>query len=893
LVCWRLKRPRAVGVGIMYAGAVSRQVPKKEQHVGTLESRRRVLAGRTIHVIPYTHADVAWVHSRAWHLDRYARAMDEVLDLLDRDPEFRYYVDTWTEWLKPYLQLRPQNIARVLKHVSGGRLAVCCGHYGNVRSIHVGDETFIRNLQFGMRRWKELAPGVGFNVYANMDVAIGHSQVPQLLRLAGISNYFAWRPEAGLDRQGVPRAFWWTGLSGDTVLVCRAQYGGLYTPEERHGPTWDSDWDAVVANICDRYLGTALEQAARNLPLSVGSDDSRPDRWNYYRDQVCNYAELIRIWNQRESSRMRFSNPDELFTCLAAEGDRVPTVEGVLDAADVCYNAAWNGRRGIWWLREQADRLLVAAEILATLARLVKGSAYPAAELAESWEKLLDNTPHAVQLLFQPDWDAARLALRRAIEDGQKIIDRALEALVGDCLPMDADGLGIINTLPAQRREVISLWMINSDLARGIARLFDAKGNELPTQVFFAGPHATGEYGLLAEVEAPACGCAPLRIEYGETAPQVPAFITVTKPALRLASDRIGLTFRGGRLTRIKDFVCSTERRAAPGAAFLEPVHYPMTSDDWYVGSGIPDNPEGFVVEDVRLDEQGPVRWRVTRTGTTAGFWVRQHIDLIRGECGVRCTTEFAPPGEPRQGLLALSVPLSRRASLTADIPFGVEPRDLDACPYVGFERRIAGMFWARTWVAAQDDRGLMALVAEDGDKFFRASGSPRRLVHFLARRFPRLERIWESQTQAHDLGGSQRFHHHLVLGAGDWQQANLVGLAQRLRHPLRQWWVPKNALAGEVQWLSIRPATVRLSALTYEREDVLLRIVNMAPEPTEATVALPFAPSAADFVDLSGAALAGAIRISGSTASFELRPWQIATLRLGPRASRQLGVEE
>jgi len=849
--------------------------------VPMLDSRRRALAGRTLHVIPYTHADVAWVHSRAWHLDRYTRAMDEVLDLLDQDPAFRYYVDTWTEWIKPYIQLRPRNVARLLKHVTSGRLAVCCGHYGNVRSTHVGDETFIRNLQFGMRRWQELAPEVRLNVYANMDVAIGHSQVPQLLRLAGIRNYFAWRPEAGLDRQGVPRAFYWKGLSGDTVLVCRAQYGGLYTPEERHGPTWDTDWDAVVSNICHRYLPPALAEAASNLPLSVGSDDSRPDRWNYQRDQLCDYGELIRIWNQRESSKMRFSNPDELFAGLAAESDHLPTVEGALDPAEVCYNAAWNGRRGIWWLREQADRLLVDAEILSTLARVVKGAVYPTGELTESWERLLDNAPHAVQLLFQPDWEAARLSLRETIDAGHRIIDRAVRALVGGCLPMDAGGLAIINTLPAQRREVIPLRMINSDLARGGARLFDARGSELPTQVFFAGPHAAGEYGLLAEVEAPACGYAALRIEYDETPPQLPAFITATKTTLRLSSDEVGLTFRNGQLVRIEDLVRGTERRAVAGAAFLEPVHYPMTSDDWYVGSGIPDNPEGFVVEEVRVDEQGPLRWRVTRTGSTAGFWVRQHIDLIRGECGVRCATEFAPPSEPRQGFLALSLPLSRRASLTADIPFGVEPRDLDGCPYVGFERLIQGMFWARTWVAAHDRRGLVALVAEDGDKFFRASGKPRRLVHFLARQFPRFERIWESQTQAHDLGESQRFHHRLILADGDWQQADLVGLAQQLRHPLRQQWVPKDALARDVQWLSICPPTVRLSALTHEEEHALLRIVNMASASTEVTVALPFAPSAAEFVDLSGAMLAGSIRMSGSTATFELRPWQIATLRL------------
>lgn len=847
----------------------------------SLDACRRALAGRTIHVIPYTHADVAWVHSRAWHIDRYTRAMDEVLDLLDRDPSFRYYVDTWTEWIKPYLDLRPQDLQRLRDHVEGGRLAVCCGHYGNVRSTAVGDETFIRNLQLGMRRWKEFAPAVRLNVYANMDVAIGHSQVPQLLRLAGIRNYFAWRPEAGLDQQGVPRSFYWKGLSGDTVLVCRAQYGGLYATEERHGDTWDADWDAVVVNICDRYLGVALDDAASDVPLCVGSDDSRPDRFNYRRDAPCDYHELIRIWNQRERSRMRLGNPDELFASLAAEGGRIATVDGVIDPADVCYNAGWNGRHGIWWLRERADRLLVEAEILSTLARLVKGAACPAEDLTAAWEKLLDNTPHAVQFLFEDDWRAARLSLEQAIDASTKVADRAASELVGGCLPMDADGLAIINPLPVRRREVIPLWIVNSDLTRGTARLVDARGKEVPTQVFYAGPHANGEYGLLADVDAPACGYAGLRMRYGGEMPQAPEFTPVTKKTLRLESDKVALTFRDGHVTRIENLATEMDRRAPAGASFLEPVYYSITSDDWFVGSGIPDDPEGFTIDEVRLDEQGPLRWRVTRIGATAGFWVRQHIDLIRGERGLRCTTEFSAPSEPRQGLLALGLPLARAAQLTADIPFGVEPRDVDSYPYVGFERAIPGMFWARTWVAAQDDDGLVALLAEDGDKYYRAFGKPRRLVHFLARRFPRFERIWESLTAAHQLTGPQEFHHRLVLGDRDWRKADLVALAERIRHPLRQQWVRGETLRGGVEWLKIAPATVRLSALVCENENVLLRVVQMAPRSARVTVALPFEPQRADLVDLCGNALPGEVAVMGSAITFRLPPWRIATLQL------------
>src|SRR5262245_25988048 len=158
-------------------------------------------------LMPYTHADIAWVHTRAWHIDRYVRAMDEVLALYEADPDYCYYVDTWVELIKPYIERRPQAVEAIQQRVREGRLAVCGGQYGNVRSTAIGNETQIRNMQLGMRRWKELTPDVEFRVHSNIDVTFGHTQMPQLLRLAGIEAYFVMRPLAALDAQDIPRAF--------------------------------------------------------------------------------------------------------------------------------------------------------------------------------------------------------------------------------------------------------------------------------------------------------------------------------------------------------------------------------------------------------------------------------------------------------------------------------------------------------------------------------------------------------------------------------------------------------------------------------------------------------------------------------------------------------------
>src|SRR5215472_4244643 len=64
---------------------------------------RQLLAGRRLFIVPYTHIDWAWVHSRQWQADRAALALSEVLDILKTMPEFRFFVDTWNEEVEAFL----------------------------------------------------------------------------------------------------------------------------------------------------------------------------------------------------------------------------------------------------------------------------------------------------------------------------------------------------------------------------------------------------------------------------------------------------------------------------------------------------------------------------------------------------------------------------------------------------------------------------------------------------------------------------------------------------------------------------------------------------------------------------------------------------------------------
>lgn len=846
-----------------------------------------------IHVLPYTHADIAWVHTRAWHVDRYVRALDEVLERFDQDPDYHYYVDTWIELMEPYLKHRPHRAADVARHLRSGRLAVCGGQFGNVRSTAVGDETQVRNLQLGRRRWQALVPEWEPTVHSNIDVTFGHTQMPQLLALAGIEAYFVMRPIAALDAQGVPRTFLWRGLSGREILMVRDTGVGLFQERERFGPTWESDWPAVRRHLWETHLGAPARDGVPAIALSVGVDDSRPERFAF-NDVPADYAALIRAWNARETGRMRYGTPDTLVARLREARASLPVVDTVLDPTCVHFNIALHGRRGIWWLREQADRRLVDAEALGALARL-SGAAehFPEARLTAEWERLLTWTPHAVQWLFRDDWREGERALLETVAQAEALGAEAARALAGGCLPVDAAGVALVNPVPAPAREVVPLWIVNSDLTRAFAGLTDHAGRDVPVQVVdFPVPGA--EVEVLAQADVPGCGVAPLRIRWEPTPAGVeyPGFVAHLKTryglaprvvvpggACVLASDRVRLTLVDGHVVSV---VCDGREVSAPeGASFLEPLCASVERTDW-CSNAVAEDPERFVARETRIDERGPLRWRVTRTGTAGGFWVRQQLDLVRGEGAVRSTLQFLDPAEPCDALIGIGVPCGDAADFETDIPFGVEPRPVDRIRYGISERAIPGLFWGRTWVRAAGGGWRWALLAEDGDRLFRVAGTPRRLTHYLAQKMRVFEDGWEARIDTHDVGGRQVFHHRLLL-EGDAERDALVACAERVRHPLTACDVPEARLGPPTSLLEVGPPSVRLSALLWDGDDLVARLVQMGDAAVEARVSLARPVASAARVDLRGRETGAAARCDGSAVTTTLGPWEIATLRIRP----------
>ncbi len=270
---------------------------------------RERLRGTQIVVVPYCHADWAWTHSRRWHQARYVLVISEVLDTLneqdaagvpaDAPHAFRWYLDCWRTELAPFLVAHPERIEELQRRVAEGRVAVC-GGYSNVRINHVPGETFVRSMTLGRRELQWLFPEADLSVHADtVDVAVGHPQMPQLLRLAGYEALRFWRPHDALNEKGIPHQFVWEGLDGSQVIAQRGSYGGVvvdsYAPED-----FRERWDDVVGAWWEGQLAEKRDRTPVDiLMVYQGADDSRPLRSHFNQDKPLDFVGLIEEWNAR------------------------------------------------------------------------------------------------------------------------------------------------------------------------------------------------------------------------------------------------------------------------------------------------------------------------------------------------------------------------------------------------------------------------------------------------------------------------------------------------------------------------------------------------------------------------------------------------------------------
>jgi alpha-mannosidase len=297
----------------------------------------------------------------------------------------------------------------------------------------------------------------------------------------------------------------------------------------------------------------------------------------------------------------------------------------------------------------------------------------------------------------------------------------------------------------------------------------------------------------------------------------------------------------------------------------------------------------------------GPARWVYRWEGAFHGHRVRQDVILDAGERYVDFLSRVYAVETNGFFALCLDLPVGGEVGapggVHADIPFGVEPRDLSGEPWSpdlpadfnNIERFRRNQLWARSWVSVSDGERGISVITADGDRYWTWVPERRELRHILLTGVRQELPPWDGWeawvTQDRLALGRHEFRHRLLLHKGDWKSADICGESDRLRTgiqatkplgaPVGRGLVPRPA--GDQ--MTVTPGTVRLSAFYQEGDAFVVRVYESAGEETEAEIRLPFTVGKAGKVDFNLEKVEGTAEVRGEMVRLALRAWEIATV--------------
>ncbi|MGC9530626.1 MAG: alpha-mannosidase [Candidatus Bipolaricaulaceae bacterium] len=410
----------------------------------------------------HTHWDREWYlpfeEFRFWLV----QALDELLDLLERNSDYSFMLDGQVIPLLDYLEIRPHQAERLRRFVQAGRLEIG-PWYIQPDEFLVSGESLIRNLLFGRR------VGGGFGPVMQQGYvpdAFGHiAQLPQILQGFGIHTAFLGRGADLACQQAGGAEFLWQAPDGSQVVAyaLRAGYcSGAFLTDDLGQIT------PPAAELRERGLLPAHqppllallsflkeESAVGTLLLANGCDHLRPQ------------PDLPQVVNRLSAAlpgfRFQLTTLDEFALRLRAQAEKLAVVRGELRASrDHFVLSGVHSTRTYLKQRNHAVETLLEcyAEPLAAFSGLFADDLR--AFLHTAWGLLLQN--HAHDSICGCGVDAVHREMLtrfdRAESIARMVTSSALASLGGSAaagLPEEGIPVIVFNPCPLPRTEEVEV----------------------------------------------------------------------------------------------------------------------------------------------------------------------------------------------------------------------------------------------------------------------------------------------------------------------------------------------------------------------------------------------------------------------------------------------------
>jgi hypothetical protein len=225
------------------------------------------MAPSRVAIVPHTHWDREWYKPYQEFRLKLVDLFDTLLPLLESDYTYLHFMlDGQMAVVDDYLEVRPENEERIRALATAGRISIG-PWYILMDEFLASGETIIRNLQMGLRRAASFGGAMEVGYLPDM---FGHiAQMPQILRLGGFTDAVVWR---GVPSAVTRNAFDWEAPDGSTV---RTEYlpdgysNGMHLPD---------DAKALVERL-GGHLEELGDRVIGDLLCMNGSDHLMPQPW--------------------------------------------------------------------------------------------------------------------------------------------------------------------------------------------------------------------------------------------------------------------------------------------------------------------------------------------------------------------------------------------------------------------------------------------------------------------------------------------------------------------------------------------------------------------------------------------------------------------------------------
>ncbi len=895
---------------------------------------------RTGHYVVSTHWDREWYESFQDYRFRLVNLLDEVLDVMRRDSDFRYFqMDGQSIPVEDYLEIRPEREADVRELAKAGRLRLG-PWYVLPDEFLVSGESLVRNLRMGLEVAERFGPSSRTGFLCDM---FGHaSQMPQILRGFGIDSALLWR---GTNESTHGAMFRWQAPEGSEVITYRfsprAGYCS-YAFKVRKAPCPDETVDIQEAL---KGLRELVEFETQRCPTSSflvfdGADHLEIEPRT---------SEILRKANQRlEDVELVHSHLDGFVEDLREERDRIgKAFTGELREPAEPGDEQWlipgvlSSRIHLKQVNARCENeLCFWAEPFSTFAAQL-GRSYPKSYLQLAWRYLIQNHPHDsicgcsidqvhkdMEYRFDQSHAIASHLTRDALryiadqvqvpELGEK--DLALVVFNPSCEPIDSP-VDLTLRFPRDIDAVYHEWF-GFEEKIGF-RLHDAAGNELPYQYVnqrrnrhgFRRPlrklpavESRHEVDVTVPIQVPAYGyttilCRCVKEPTRHLGAMAANDHTIENEHLRVAANSNGtLTLTDKRTGESYDGLLTLEDRADIGDGW-----YHGTAVNEQIFSSVASSAQVAITADgiakatltIRVAMQVPERFmfdRMVRSGQLAPLVVAHHVTLRKGSEAVEVRTEV--DNTIRDHRLRVLFPSGADATTyLADQAFDVVQRPIalraDNARYRELEVETKPQ---QTWTAVYDDRRGLSVVSTGLPESAVRDLPDRPIALTLLRSFIRA--VMTSGNEGGQIQGKHEFRYWIVPLQGPPDVARLTRMGQQLAAGVRAVQLEQRDLTSDEPdgrpaaralppthaFLKLESPDAVVTAIHRRTDDeaATIRMFNPTQQRIEVTLMMEDTSGPAQLTDLEGKPT-GRLSPGADGLRFAVKPKQIVTVEVAP----------